>query len=819
MNPRFYLPWACLGLLSLFSSPLLGEGMQKTRPANLPTSLSPGQEYRLTLDQDRPSYALGLQAKLFNDPTSSLSVEQVLRQPDSAWTRSTRKYPNFGYSDSGHWLQITLVNPHPHETTWVLEYENPIVDHFGMHLIRENQPTQSFKLGDFAPFKQRPVLHHNFVVPFTLAANEEVTALFHVQTSGAARFPITLFQPAAFAEGTQIDYFFYGGYYGLIVVMVLYNLFLFIGVRDVSYLFYSLYISTFCLVSLHLCGFGYQFLWPNSPWFTHYSGSLLVSIDWMFLLMFTKHFLHTRTQAPRMHRVLNILTLFSALCAVVSVAGPANLSPKVMVVVTLIVFPFPVSLSGWLWFKGFRPARYFFLAFTTFMIATAVMSIGALGGFSDTASVRYSFYIASALEIVLLSFALADRISILRQEHSLAQSKLMNTISRHAAELEEKVASRTEDLIQNTKDLEEKSEILAKAIHVKDKFYSIIAHDLRGPIGSMAVVLQLLQAGRLKFDMDIVDTLSRTTNNLRHLLEDLLSWSLSQQGKLEVAATDFDLLAPTEASLNLLKSSAEQKNIRLINQIKPSTCVNGDLGMVTTVIRNLINNAIKFTPENGTITLTSQDQGSSHHFEVIDNGIGIEEKRLALLFNLDQKPKSSSGVKAEVGRGLGLLLVKEFVETNGGDVGVSSQLGVGTKFWFTLPKAKALNKKVLTEALPEGINSFLIAEDNPLHRQANQKALVDLGVNFEFAFDGEEAIQKAGSAEFQVILMDIDMPKLGGIEATETIKKMGSNAKIIALTGYSEDEVAQRFGVAPFDGYLNKPLDRNKLISLLSPLF
>jgi len=229
---------------------------------------------------------------------------------------------------------------------------------------------------------------------------------------------------------------------------------------------------------------------------------------------------------------------------------------------------------------------------------------------------------------------------------------------------------------------------LFEANLTKDRFFSIIAHDLRGPVGTIASFIGLLKTGSYQIEEDILQGLDGATDTVRVLLEDLLIWALNQQGKLTVQSSDFALRTPAESAVQLLSSMAMQKEIELINQVAPEAVVHADPRMVATIIRNLLNNALKFTDTGGKITLSSRQEGDMQVFEVADTGIGITLEKQRCLFAPE---KSMHSLRGNEGRtGLGLVLVKDFMKLNGGKVGVVSQPEVGSNFWFSLPVAQKI---------------------------------------------------------------------------------------------------------------------------------
>jgi len=222
----------------------------------------------------------------------------------------------------------------------------------------------------------------------------------------------------------------------------------------------------------------------------------------------------------------------------------------------------------------------------------------------------------------------------------------------------------------------------------KDKFFSIIAHDLKSPFAVMSSFLNILKKTN-KYDkdtvMDLVDEMDKTVIASMDLLENLLEWSRTQTGRIEFAPRKLNLKPVLTEVLNLLKGNAVSKNITLKNEIDSSHTVFADRNMLNTIFRNLVSNAIKFSYQDGDITISSIDKSSEMEICIHDNGTGIEPEQSENIFSISTKSKTL-GTAGEKGTGIGLMLCKEFVERNGGKIWVDSSPGNGSTFCFTLPK-------------------------------------------------------------------------------------------------------------------------------------
>ncbi|WP_333819929.1 ATP-binding protein [Ohtaekwangia sp.] len=254
------------------------------------------------------------------------------------------------------------------------------------------------------------------------------------------------------------------------------------------------------------------------------------------------------------------------------------------------------------------------------------------------------------------------------------------------------VKKRSNQVLQEANDKVQLQNVALQDLNAtKDKFFSIISHDLRGPLNSLTSFSGLLinhtdSLSKEEIKM-LAQDLDKSLKNLFALLENLLEWSRSQTGQIEFRSDKFDLATLLEENKELLKAQANNKKITIENTCHQEQPIYAHRNSVNTVVRNLISNAIKFTPEGGTITLGIKPQQDHVVVSIADNGVGMSKDIVAKLFRIDTK-HTTKGTANEKGTGLGLILCKEFIEKNGGRIWVESEEGKGSVFLFTLPVSK-----------------------------------------------------------------------------------------------------------------------------------
>jgi len=242
-------------------------------------------------------------------------------------------------------------------------------------------------------------------------------------------------------------------------------------------------------------------------------------------------------------------------------------------------------------------------------------------------------------------------------------------------------------LLQHQEEMEKRSVELEQLNQVKDKFFSIISHDLRSPINALAGLLDLMDKGAIHSDElpKAIKELRVRFNHTRTLLNNLLDWTLLQMDKINLQPAKINLKNLVSENIELIQS-VQSKEITFTNSASPSALAYADSNTINLVIRNLIGNALKFTNEGGEIKIATEEKGNEWVISVSDNGVGMKPEVVNMLFD-KINPYSTRGTANEKGTGLGLILCKEFVEKNNGRIWVESKEGEGSTFWFTLPKA------------------------------------------------------------------------------------------------------------------------------------
>jgi signal transduction histidine kinase/CheY-like chemotaxis protein len=713
---------------------------------------------------------------------------------------------SFGYSGAAYWFSVELDNRDAQVLQRLLVFEPTWLDNVRVTLTRPDGTQQTFQGGDTLPFNVRAVPHRN--INFLLDLPPGVSRLLvRTQTRDPYVVGMTLWQRGAFFATDSRESVYVGVIYGAVGAMLLFNLFLFFSVREKIYAAYVAYVAAFVIGHLTYNGHLFPLLWPDSPVWGNWAHSVFIYAYSITGLYFSILFLELRQRQPRVHRwAQGLLALVLASCMLTALFG---YGPHVISSIVWVIVYTPVILAlGVLSLRrGNRAARFFLTASTAGFLGALVTASTVSGLLPYSFATFHAIDVGILIDTVLLSLALADRLRLARAETEQAKGRLLETERAYSRELEATVAQRTQELRQ--------------ANATKDKFFAIVAHDLRSPIGSLAVLFNEAIATPKDLTADLLEIIRASTRSTCGFLEELLTWARVQRGEVDSHPVALDASEVLHEMQALFATQAKAKRVQLALDGQAPCWLMADPAMLRTVVRNLVNNALKFTPQGGVVRARLQAGAERCTLSVIDTGVGMDEDTVRNLFRLDAKHASTPGTRNETGTGLGLVLCKEFVGLMGGSLGVQSAKGQGSTFWFDLPAAglgvvdSTVNEPPLAQADIQPLH-LLVAEDQPLHREAAAQVLRGLGCRFDFAVDGAEAVRMALATPYDLILMDIDMPIVNGVEAARRLRAAGFGGCIVSLSSYSRQELHRQVQGLSFDGYLDKPLSRDALLRVLT---
>jgi signal transduction histidine kinase len=377
---------------------------------------------------------------------------------------------------------------------------------------------------------------------------------------------------------------------------------------------------------------------------------------------------------------------------------------------------------------------------------------------------------------------------------------------------------------ERTAELEMALRGAATANLAKSQFLANMSHEIRTPLGAIAGMARLVRKGTLSAEQaDKLDKLEAATNHVIATINDILDLSKIEADKLLLEQGPVDIAALMDTAVNIIHAQAQEKKLALHTQLATMpTGLMGDATRIRQALLNYVSNAIKFTEAGGvTLRATVLEDGVANsliRFEVSDTGIGVPPENLNRLFGLFEQVDSTI-TRRFGGTGLGLAITKRLANAMGGEVGVHSTPGQGSTFWFTARLSKALHEaQTLSHATGEDLvdlikqrsagHCVLLAEDDAFNQEIGTYLLSEVGLQVEIAKDGRQALEMAARKRYTLILMDVQMPHMDGLEACRKIRQLAADndVPIWAMTANAFAEDRARCLAAGMDAFMSKPV-------------
>ncbi len=647
---------------------------------------------------------------------------QKILQPatQSRFKKYSQDAPNFGSTADAAWFRFTVIKDV--DKDFYLQVGSAFIDSIALYAVNENKEEEVQLSGDNYIFSQRAVKVTTFLFPLRLSAGKPQTYLLRVKTMQPLFFPLRVGTLSAFMEDTHKLDLIQGIYLGFMLLILLYNLFLFFSTREKLYLFYVAYVASITWFMSTVYQYVFEYLWPGVPLLNQYAvASSAITI--LTATLFTREFLHTKKLAPRLHRFSIIFIVWSLLVFVL-VFTPFKLTALMLAQSGIMLMAIYFLITGVaIYSKGYHPAKFYLMAWS-FLIAGFIAAILESVNVLPVLYYINSMQVGSAIEVTLLSLALGDRINIYKKEREEAQAKSLK-IAHEKAELiqqqnlllEKKVAERTTELTKSLNDLKDAQAQLIQS----EKMASLgeltagVAHEIQNPLNFVnnfselnneliQELMQEIQEKNFKEVKVIVDDIKMNNGKIVFhgkradgIVKSMLQHSRKHTGLKE--QTDINALCDEYLRLSYHGLRAKDKSFNadykthFDESISKINIIPQDIGRV---LLNLFNNAFYAVNERRkeepaeykpcvlvtTHKLSASASNADERIEIIvsDNGKGIPQKIFDKIFQpfFTTKPTGQ-------GTGLGLSLTYDIIKAHGGEIKVDTKEGEGTVFIIRLP--------------------------------------------------------------------------------------------------------------------------------------
>ncbi|PKF80990.1 hypothetical protein CW749_04310 [Vibrio sp. vnigr-6D03] len=843
----------------------------------------------------------------FEDVSANMRINDVLALDQSDWEAiSTNEVNNFGYSKSAFWLKVIFMKPQ--EDCCILTVSYTPLDYLDFYQVIDGTRLVHQQSGDRYAFDVRPFhdRHNTFRVDFS--SNEPTVFYLRIQSESILQIPLEYHTDIEFAQTLGQENFFLGLFYGGLLLIAVYNAFVFFRLRDKVYAYYLFFVMSAALSAACWDGLAFHYLWPNAPDWASRSIPITTGLLTFCTLLFSQELLQIRKNMPWVNIIVELTKAVSVLLIVmtyiVSYSTVGQLSFAVAIGSGVIGMLVGVAAL----YKRIEGSGLYLVAWSLLFVGVSMNSMANIGLIHDSVLTNYLMHLGGVVEVCLFSVALANRIKLLKQDKQDAETRM--SIERQIAQ--------------------DKANTLA-----------IISHELRTPMNAVLGFVYLAKQGKGQLStQDYLEKIEQASSNLVKIINDSLDFSKLEQKKLSLKCEPFSLVDVVDHVTSVSTPALAGKQVQMHIQVAPDVPAHlmGDSVRLEQVIINLTNNAIKHTDHGYVGVGISVVRKAGHEvvlaFNISDSGQGISQQSRERLF----KPYSQLD-EHHKGTGLGLSISQKIVHLMGGQIECFSQVGRGSLFSFELsfplintPERPSESAHVLlvcentlfgenteltlkwlgmecdlvsaSQALEmtcnydlilvdqalEGISGetfidilqttdlseipvamlcnidevdevegnvcrlskpirvsdvlqlvgkmngkevdeqsilsdtdyalsglkVLVADDNKLNQEFISDMLAMFGADVDVVENGQQALDALSKFHYHVLLLDLHMPEVDGIECAMEIRK---NPKLSDLTIIctSASPGAASYRVEVFDDCIAKPILADQLLELLSP--
>ncbi|NWB94114.1 hybrid sensor histidine kinase/response regulator [Pseudomonas agarici] len=758
-------------------------------------------------DESTQNLPLGRVMQVFEDASGQADIADISAPAKAGqFRRHDKDTLNGGYSRSAFWLKVDLTYK-PKKTdaqrTWLLEMAYPPMDHIDLYLPDvDGEYRLAQRTGDELPFASRSIKQNNYLFELNFAPGESKTVYLRLQTEGSVQAPLSLWSSQAYLEEQPVRLYALGLIYGVLLGMLVYNLFIYLSVRDTSYLYYIFYIASFGFYQLSVNGAAVQYFWPNNPWWANAATPFLIGCAGLFGCQFARSFLHTAAHSRWLDRLLLLLMAFGALVMALSLMTGYALALRLATALALAftVTIFYAGISAWR--HGQRAARYFIIAWSAFLLGGLVNTLMVLGYLPNVFLTMYASQIGSALEVGLLSMALADRINAMREQQA-------------------------QTLLGSGQKLEVLNQELANSNRLKDEFLATVTHELRTPMNGIIGSLELMQTVELDPELEQYQrTAAGSAREMMRMVNGILTLTELQAGRLKVYPQTFSLRELLEELREQFAANVQKKGLHFTVEVDDDLpdSLHGDATKIARCLECLLDNAIKFTHEGGLVLRvighSAQPAQLTLSFAVIDSGIGFTDLDEATLyqrfFQLDGSTTREYG-----GLGIGLAICRQLIGLLGGRLTHQSAPGEGSRFQIEVALevlSPRVNRAACSTPRRPRECTVLLVDGNAVSQLVVRGMLLKLGYRVLTTDNPRAAIDILRGEAVDALLLDCSADQSDGTILCGQLCSLSGCAPllILALNHLLNGGERERCLVAGISDYLHKPIRFEELQSLLA---
>lgn len=624
---------------------------------------------------------IGKLTYVLEDANSELDIYGVLNEKSQKkFEPYHQEYINFSSTASTYWLKFNVIKAD--KGNFYLNVGSAYIDEITLYEFDSNNVLISErKTGDNLPFSTREIGVGSYLFHLDLDKNDIRTYYLSVKSEQPLFFPLKVGTLPRFMCYIHDVDFLQGIYFGVMLLIFLYNLFLYASTKERIYMYYIMYVFSMTWFMASVFGYYFEYFWPHAPVVNTFvvvsSGLTMITAT-----LFTQKFLNTKATDLRMHRGATVFLIIGVIVCLLVVFNLKIEGLKLAQGGLLLMAIYFLILGIRFKLKGYRPAKYYLLAWGALITGICFAILESLDVI-PVMNYLNAMQIGSALEVLLLSFALGDRINTYKKQKADAQAEALHVAREKQILIKGQNEILEQKVKERTKEVAKQNEELIALNKEKNMLISIVAHDLRTPLGIIKMLIQLFKMTPTELTKDqetYLEEIENSSDRLTHMIERILDMHALETKQIKMVNEVINLVGIVKHVAKYFHVSSEEKSIEIVVNIQEGQhLVEVDKTYMIQVLENLVSNAVKFSEEGSKVTLILKTEAQKTTVVVEDNGPGISENDQKKLFGKFQR-LSAQPTAGEPSTGLGLSIVKKYVEAMNGEIYCESELGVGTKF-------------------------------------------------------------------------------------------------------------------------------------------
>lgn len=680
---------------------------------------------QIVYDGKKDIASVGSSIEYYIDSTSSKTIEDLQKQ--QTFVKSKQNIPDFGLLDVPIWLKVTITNKSA-TPALMLSFEQSFLQSIEFYYPQDGKYQKNVS-GSLYPFDTRMVNYHKYLYNINIPVNGTNTYYYRITSMLKMQMPVYLGSKDKVTESNTSKIIFFGLFFGVILVMFFYNLFVYFVLRESIYLYYVAYILIVGLVQTTFEGYCFQFFWPDNTFIATRSFLLLTVLVNISGLEFVRKFLNTEKFVPKLDKIAYVIYAVYLVDSIFILTGHYHTGYQIIQAFGGMVSIYMLTISITIARQGYRPAKFFIIAWIPLIAGIMIWFLKDFNILPYNTFTNYSMTIGCGLEAILLSFALADKINIFKAEKERSQEETLKALQENArlvreqnTILELKVEERTHELNESLEDLKQTQSQLVES----EKMASLgqltagIAHEINNPINFVTSNINPLKRD-VEMILDVMATIEEVNESdasvadkkkkiedykeevdfeylvleIRHLIKGIHEGA-SRTAEIVKGLKIFSRLDEDDlkrADLNeglestlVIANNLLNNRIKIIKEFGELPLVECYAGKLNQVFLNIISNGIyavdKQFGENagGEIKISTSSGDKNVIIKIADNGIGMSEQTMKKIF----EPFFTTKDVGE-GTGLGMSITYNTIKKHNGQILVNSEPGKGAEFILKIP--------------------------------------------------------------------------------------------------------------------------------------